>query len=403
MSNVKLKYTPHPQQRMVHEDNHRFKVIVCGRRFGKTTLAINEMIRKAAQFSGDYWYISPTYKMSKSIAWDMLKVYTPDILKRKVNESELLLEMINGSRIWLKGADDEDKLRGVGLDGVLLDEFADMKSSVWSAVVRPMLMDRKGWAIFLGTPKGQNHFYEHFIRDPKTHDEEYRDIDDLPIATDEDYKSWKFKTSDNPFISRSEIEKLRRELPEETYNQEVEASFENFTGLVYKEYNRMQKELTLDTIELQPWWDVYIGIDTGKYTGVVFMAIDDEGNEYIFDEIFDVGGLCSDISTQIKHKMANRKVKGMVIDSASQVKREYTAHGLYFQDSQKDILSSIQMTRRKHRDKTLYITKDCRALIRELKSRRWEEKSAVTKPVKEDDHLCFDGETMIMCDNVETY
>ena len=185
---IEIDYWPHPGQALLHDCPKRYRTVSCGRRWGKTIFAVNEIIKRATELKGQYWYVAPTYKQAKLIAWEMFKKYcSPELLIRKPNESELSLEIINGSVIRLIGADNPENLRGVGLQGVVLDEFADIKRSVWTTIIRPMLSDTRGWAIFLGTPKGKsNHLYEHFIKDSKYQDSNYRTSDNIPIETEQE-------------------------------------------------------------------------------------------------------------------------------------------------------------------------------------------------------------------------
>ena len=148
-------------QSKVFSDDTRFRVVVAGRRFGKTHLAIVELVRQALLGNGRHcWYVAPTYKASKQIAWLFLCDFIPREYIEKKNESELSIRLLNGSIIALKGADNPDSLRGVGLNFIVLDEFADMKITAWTEVLRPTLSDKEGSALFIGSPKGRNHFYD---------------------------------------------------------------------------------------------------------------------------------------------------------------------------------------------------------------------------------------------------
>ncbi len=214
------------QDRII-KDTARFKVPVAGRRWGKTHLAIyNALINYCWKKKNmRVWYVAPTYKQAKNIVWVILKeiVYEyPQLIKKK-DESELYIEFINGSRIELKGADKEDSLRGVGLDHVILDEFAFMKKEAWTEVIRPSLSDKKGTAMFIGTPDGFNYFY---------------DLYQQGLNQENGFKSWHFKSIDSPYIDAEEIEAARRELDPRTFRQEYEATFESRTGQVYYGWDR---------------------------------------------------------------------------------------------------------------------------------------------------------------------
>jgi hypothetical protein len=174
MAEVVIPYTPRPIWRdTIHPalSCHRFAVLVCHRRFGKTVGTVNEMIKKAVlneRKAPVYAYVAPFRNQAKRVAWEYLKYYTSPIPSRTANESELYIELPSrharspGARLYIIGADHPDALRGIYLDGVILDEYADIKPELWGGVIRPALSDRAGWAVFIGTPKGQNQFYEMF-------------------------------------------------------------------------------------------------------------------------------------------------------------------------------------------------------------------------------------------------
>lgn len=206
-------------QREVATSAARFRVLVAGRRFGKTHLALWELAKAARFCNRKVWYIAPTYKMAKQIAWMMLK----NKLARcgwasKLNEVGLIAELKNGTIVELKGADNYDSLRGVGLHFVCLDETQDIKREAWTEVLRPTLSDTGGTALFIGTPRGRNHFYEMFQ------------------AGNEgrvDWASWQFSTLDGGNVPPEEVTAARRDLDDLTFQQEYEASFVDFAGRAY--------------------------------------------------------------------------------------------------------------------------------------------------------------------------
>lgn len=174
---IRLGYEPKPfWAKVIHPalDRYRWSVIVAHRRFGKTVGTINQMIRRALQNkefkSPNYIYMAPFLSQAKMVAWEYLKQYTSKIPNRKINESELWVELpsyypdARGARIHIKGADRPDALRGIYIDGIILDEYAQMKSEMWGEIVQPALSDHHGWAIFIGTPKGQNAFYDMYLK-----------------------------------------------------------------------------------------------------------------------------------------------------------------------------------------------------------------------------------------------
>src|SRR6266853_6968658 len=154
--NIRLK----PPQWKVFRCPERFRVLVAGRRFGKTFLALVELCQAAWAPGRKVWYVAPTYKQAKRIAWKTLKQMTKGYSASKPNETDLTIELACGGTISLRGADNYDSLRGDGLDFIVLDEYASMAPEAWTEVVRPMLSDRQGKALFIGTPHGRNHFFD---------------------------------------------------------------------------------------------------------------------------------------------------------------------------------------------------------------------------------------------------
>ena len=203
---VKIPYTPrHPKVHALLE-SYRFITVVAHRRFGKTVLAVNHLIKGAAtckRRAGRFGYIAPFLNQAKMIAWDYLRYYTAPIPGIKVNASELSVILPNGSMIRIFGADNPDALRGGYFDIVVLDEVAQMKPEVWHEIIRPALADRKGSAVFIGTPKGQNIFKELFDRGLKGDDPEWTSVmyraDETGVIEEKELASLKAEMSDNAF------------------------------------------------------------------------------------------------------------------------------------------------------------------------------------------------------------
>lgn len=211
-------------QREIFNDPSRFKVCAMGRRWGKSILATYIILVKALETKGNYFFISPTFQQSRQIIWDILKDKTRGTLAKKVNESRLEIELINGSKIFLKGGDRADTLRGVSLSGVVMDEFATIRNNkeVWQEVVRPALSDKQGWALFISSPKGRDYFYN-LYNEAKTTD---------------NWKSWQRTTLDGENVPESEIVSARNEMDDRSFNQEYLADFVSYSGLVCPNYDR---------------------------------------------------------------------------------------------------------------------------------------------------------------------
>ena len=394
MESIAVPYNPHPGQILVHSHPARFKVIICGRRFGKSYAGINELIRQALKKPGKYWFVSPFRSQGKENVWnDILKPCLPRAAVRDVLESELKVKFKNGSEIKLVGANNPEALRGSGLCGIILDEYADIDPKIWDHTLRPQLAENKGWAWFIGTPKGHNHFYEEFIKDPEFADPDHRNPNGKMVEIDPNYKSFRFKSADNPVFPglAEEIEMSRRQMSPEMFRQEYEASFENYTGRIYKELLPTHRRVTPT---LKPSWHIYVGIDTGNTTGIVFVAIDSGNKAYVFDEIYDQGSTVSTISEEIKNKLKKWNVADkaiFIIDSASQVKREYAANGIYTIDSVKDVLNSIDHIRSRLKNNQLQFDIDnCLMSWSEHGSYEWDTRregyTGKPRPIKKNDH-----------------
>ena len=209
-----------PQQ-VVSDCEARFRVLVAGRRFGKSFLAMNELAKIARFPNKRVYYVGPTYRQSKSVMWNLLKYKMQDIRwLAKANETDLTLTLKNNSTISLRGSDNPDSLRGVGLHGIVMDEFAMIHPDTWNLVLRPTLSDHQGSALFIGTPDGQANW---------AHDLYKRGLN----SDDPEWKSFLYTTLDGGNVSPEEIEQARRDLDERSFRQEFLATFETYAGQIY--------------------------------------------------------------------------------------------------------------------------------------------------------------------------
>lgn len=217
-----LNFSLLPWQQEVYSDPTRFKVIAAGRRCGKSRLAATMLIIEGLQCPAGsaVLYVSPTMGQSRQIVWDLLLDLGREIIQTS-NVNNLDITLINGARIYVRGADRPDTLRGVSLTFAVLDEVADIKPQAWEQVIRASLSDKKGKAIFIGTPKGRNWFYDLWKLGQDN--------------TDKDWKSWHFTTKDNPMIDPEEIESAKKTLSNFAFKQEYLASFANAGADVFKE------------------------------------------------------------------------------------------------------------------------------------------------------------------------
>jgi Terminase large subunit, T4likevirus-type, N-terminal/Terminase RNaseH-like domain len=218
-----MKVTLKAPQLKVFRNPRRFRVLAAGRRFGKTYLALTELCRAAWGPNRLAWYVAPTYRQAKRIAWKPLKQMTQEYWASIPNETDLSIELISGGTIALRGADNYDSLRGDGLDFVVLDEYASMAQEAWSEVLRPALSDRLGRGLFIGTPKGLNHFHDLYQN----------------AQEQAQWEAFHYTTEEGGNVAAEEIESASSELDERTYRQEFQASFENLShGVVYYAFSR---------------------------------------------------------------------------------------------------------------------------------------------------------------------
>jgi phage terminase large subunit len=272
------EYSPRTHFEGFRNRDKRWSVIVAHRRAGKTVACIRDLLTRALatkKTAARFAYIAPYYSQAKQTAWDYLKLYSRD-LAAKVSESELSVELFNGSRIRLYGADNPDALRGIYLDGCVMDEFADMRPSVWGEIIRPLLADRKGWAVFIGTPKGRNAFFEL-----------YQSAKDDP-----DWFALVLRASETGLIDAAELADAKKAMSDSQYEQEFECSFEAaIIGSVYgKDITRARSNGRIGRVPWEPSKLVFTAFDIGygDSTAIWFWQV--VGNEPRFIDFYESNG-----------------------------------------------------------------------------------------------------------------
>tara|TARA_Y100000310_G_scaffold309598_1_gene353866 strand:+ start:842 stop:2053 length:1212 start_codon:yes stop_codon:yes gene_type:complete len=287
--------------------DYRFKVLVCGRRWGKTNLALIWLSLGEMKPDEQRWFIAPTYKQGKMIAFPILRQAFRD--RARINESELKVTFPNDSAICIKGADNEDSLRGAGLgmDGgnaVVLDEYAYFKPYVWEEIILPMLATSEGSAMFIGTPNGYNAMYDLYMKG----------------QADPDWMSWQFKTSDGGFVSDEEIKQLKGNMDGRLYRQEMEGSFETTGNRAAYNFDR-DKHLVSEADKSQM---VYAGLDQNVdyMTAVKVFEYTDQTIHYE-DEIRLSNSNTEEMAKEIKRRWTD--VKQIFPDPAGSA-RSTTSH-----------------------------------------------------------------------------
>jgi PBSX family phage terminase large subunit len=381
MQTIKI-WSPHKRQLEVVNDQSRFKVIRCGRRFGKTIMETSYILEEALLNPDSlYFYIAPTYKQAKMIAWEMFQKHLRNVPKKlvlKVNESELYIVLANHAKISVKGADNPDSLRGVGLNGVVMDEYADMKPNVFKEIIRPALTDKKGWAHFIGTPKGFNHFYDLYQH----------------ASSEEGWAAFHFTSYDNPMLDRGEIESIKAEETEDTFAQEYMAEFRKMEGLVYKEFDR-ERHTYKDLPQEKQFIEVICGVDFGftNPTAIMVIGKDFDNHYWIIDEVYKAGMNSSEIVEKLLNLKSRHHIDLFYPDPENPAYiKEIQDAGLPCRDVDKSVELGIDHVRKLFKSDRIHIGLHCENLIWELERYRYQtnrgDYNEKEKPIKKDDHGC---------------
>lgn len=392
----------HPSQHEIASDKHRYKVICAGRRWGKSVLSRAIMLKWAAEEAGLYWIVSPTYQQGKDVHWNQgFKVELPERIVQKWNDTDLSVTLTNGSVIQLKTAEHPDRLRGVKLRGLIVDEIAAMRNwnSIWKEALRPTLTDYKAPAIFISTPQGFNHFYNLFNEEKKT----------------DTFRSWRFTSYDNPYIPSEEIDDAKKEYTNangevlDSFYQEYMADFRKHTGLVYKEFEREYH--VIPAFDIPSNWSLIRGMDFGSTnpTAVVWIAIDPDNNWYVVDEHYENEQTIDYHAGIINSNPLSSRVSMTYGDpSGGQWLTEYSQRGIYITKALKErdtkfgkwvtygieklkekmhVIPGRVVARIAGRDKNpkFFVFDECINVIREFETYRWKEKVTSREDINEPD------------------
>lgn len=386
---------PHQKQAEFLADEHRYKVLNWGRRTGKSVAVWEKVVLEAMLRQGTYYIIAPTYKQAKNIYWrDICKRYKGEFMT--FNEQELSVTFdhlknvvipttkgdlnithdpeLPSSRIELKGADNPDSLRGTGLSGAVMDEYAFMPNGkeLYDMIIRPALSDRDGWAIFISTPNGiHNHFYD-LVQKTK----EFPDVYFYSHAT----------AQDNPYFPKGEFEQTRREYEAEgkleEFNQEWMAMFSNPAQLIYNDFD-VDVHVFDNMSDVPEFGTFNCAIDFGMTdpTAAVFVKIDYEGNWWMFDEVYQTDLDLEPLISVLRDKMGDDRYTRVIGDGAARFeieslrKRRFRITG-----SKKGAdsihngireLKSLLAIRESTGKPKFFIHKSCKSTIREFQSYSW--------------------------------
>jgi hypothetical protein len=297
-----------PQKKVIKDDS-RFRVLITGRRFGKTYLAINELAKFASQPNKKVWYVAPSYRQAKAICWGVLK---EKMIQHKwvksINHSDLTITLKNNSQITLRGSDNENSLRGVGLHGLVMDEFADISKETWFEVLRPTLSDTKGHALFCGSPRGfGNWSYELYKMG----------------ETNKDWKSFQYTTLEGEQVSEDEIEQAKQDLDLRTFQQEYEATFVNYSGMIY--YNFSRDKNIVEKYKKNTGI-LHIGLDFNVDPMSAVICVIENDRIFMIDEIQIYSSNTNEICDEIRTRFKNVQI--VVYPDPSARQRKTSAGGL---------------------------------------------------------------------------
>ena len=370
-------------QKQVLECDKRFRVLITGRRFGKTFLAVTELAKFARYPKKKVWYVAPTYRMAKDIVWfELVDKLTKHKWIKKTNNSDLSILLRNGSTISLRGADNENSLRGVGLDFLVMDEFADVKEHAWYEVLRPTLSDKNGSALFCGTPRGYGNWsYNLFTKE------------------DNNWASFQFTTLDGGQVSANEIEQAKADLDERTFNQEYMASFVNYAGQIY--YNFDRKENVIDKYEPKTA-EIHIGMDFNIDPMSAVVTEIQGDNVYIYDEIILYSSNTDEMVQEIKTRYSGKHI--FIYPDPASKQRKTSAGGttdlailknagfnMRVRNNHPLIRDRINSVNTKLKNangkRTLFIANNCKTMLKSIERQIYKEGTSVPDKDNNYDHM----------------
>jgi len=382
-----MKITLTKPQHKVSSSNKRFRVLVSGRRFGKTYLCITEMMKYASKVKQNIWYVAPTFKMAREIVWSKLKemLYAFNWIE-SINESNLSITIKKtGSKISLKGCENYDGLRGTGLNFLILDEFADIDEKAWTEVLRASVADTKGDVLMCGSPKGYGNWaYRMYLKGKE----------------DKEWDSFQFTTLQGGMVTADEIEQAKQDIDIRTFRQEFEGTFENYAGAVYYNFHPVES-----VIEKQIDWTkpLHIGMDFNVDPMSACVGQIEKDKIYFVDEIIIYSSNTDEMVDEIKNRYGTKIPIFIYPDPASR-QRKTSAGGrtdlsilqnagfkVKVKNKHPAIRDRINAVNSKLKDSNgqrhIFVSKSCKTIVKGLQRQIYKENTNI--PDKEDgfDHM----------------
>jgi phage terminase large subunit len=382
-----MKITLTNPQKKISSSQKRFRVLISGRRFGKTYLAIVEMMKYARLPNQRIWYVAPTLKMAKDICWSSLK----EVLNQfnwieDINETTLTITIRKThSTISLKSADQPDSLRGTGLNFLVLDEFADITKKTWFEVLRASVADTQGAVFMCGTPRGYGNWsYEMYLKGKQ----------------DKEWDSFQFTTLEGGMVAESEIEQARSDLDHRTFRQEFEGTFENYAGAIYYNFHPVES-----VVDKQIDWKkpLHIGMDFNVSPMSAAVAQIEKDKLFFVDEVVIYGSNTDEMCEEIRNRYGTKLPIFIYPDPASR-QRKTSAGGKtdlsILQNAGFQVKAKLRHTAVRDRINAvnsrlkdskgvrhIFISKYCKTLIKGLQRQTYKEDTNI--PNKEDgfDHM----------------
>ena len=261
-----INWTLDNTRKQILADESRFKVLVCGRRWGKTVLSLMYLMKDAFESNERRWFITPTYRQGKMIVFPILRQMFAGFHDAKLNESEMSVVFNNGAELSVKGADNENNLRGVELTRAVMDEMAYIKPHVWEEIIMPMLATTEGKCLFIGTPNGYDAMYDLYMKG----------------QSEPEWKSWQFTTLEGGFVSEKEINLAKRTMDEIVFKQEFEGSFETTGNRAAWNFDRQIHCVKAKQLSNKLWWGIDHNVD---YNTAVLCSEFTDGTIHFYEEV----------------------------------------------------------------------------------------------------------------------
>ena len=382
-----MKITLTKPQHRVSSSKKRFRVLVSGRRFGKTYLCITEMMKYACKVKQNIWYVAPTFKMAREIVWSKLK----EILHSfnwidTINESNLTITIKKtGSKISLKGCENYDGLRGTGLDFLILDEFADIDEKAWTEVLRASVADTQGDVLMCGSPKGYGNWaYRMYLKGKE----------------DENWDSFQFTTLQGGMVSAEEIEQAKQDIDIRTFRQEFEGTFENYAGAVYYNFHPVESVVDKQIDWTKP---LHIGMDFNVDPMSACVGQIDKDKIYLVDEVIIYSSNTDEMVDEIKNRYGTKIPIFIYPDPASK-QRKTSAGGrtdlsilqnagfkVKVKNKHPAIRDRINAVNSKLKDSNgnrhIFVSKSCKTIVKGLQRQIYKENTNIPDKEEGFDHM----------------